>query len=81
MIGKLVRYNVDKVRKIHKTVYPEFDGCVGLVTSYTPKGSVDGKQHIAVNWVSPRPRRNYKGKEEEIFSSHFSLDRFDVIGD
>jgi len=80
MTGKLVRYSVQKSEAVgYRATYPEFDGCVGLVTHYTPVGRHDGKEHATIDWVNPRPKRSSTGGE--IFSSHFSLDRFDVIGD
>lgn len=80
MTGKLVRYNLRKAEALgYRATYPEFHACVGLVTHYTPVGRYDGKEHATIRWVNPRPLRTTDG--QEIFSSHFSLDRFDVIGD
>ncbi len=80
MTGKLVRYSTQKSVDVgYRATYPEFDGCVGLVTHYTPVGKHDGKSHATIDWVNPRPKRGDNGRE--IFSSHFSLDRFDVIGE
>ena len=80
MTGKLVRYSVQKSEAVgYRATYPEFDGCVGLVTHYTPVGRHDGKEHATIDWVNPRPKRSSTGGE--ILSSHFSLDRFDVIGE
>ena len=81
MTGKLVRYNLRKAQAAgYKATYPEFHGCVGLVTHYTPVGKHDGKEHATIDWVNPRPKRG-SVTGGEIFSSHFSLDRFDVIGE
>ena len=52
MIGSLVKYSIKK-RMLYfpsQATYECFDGCVGLVTSYTKK---DGHEHVRVQWVKP----------------------------
>jgi hypothetical protein len=73
MIGAIVKF---KNIETHGTAYPEFQGKVGYVLSYSPKGD-DGHPHVRVRWFQAIPHPN--GAPRNVSYSDFRLERFEIL--
>ena len=74
MIGALVKFSAEKRKSYFpvNSAYEMFDGCLGLVVSYTEKDT--GCEHVRVRWVKPV---EYRGNFTTV--SDFNLLNFEVL--
>ena len=77
MIGSLVKFSCEKRDLFFPNTprYEVFDERVGLVTSYTKKGT--GEEHVRVQWLQ---QFHWNYHDHHVVFSDFNLLNFEIVG-